>query len=139
MISIRMLCYGCIVMLSGHGHIYVSCLLVRLSHDTMIVDESFRRRRDSRISVSGSFETPEINIPVSQFEIPLVEQSRIRIEENINERRAISQLTIIFLKEVEAKIIQLETEHQPPEIDLDELLIVNNNNIQAQNDITHIT
>ena len=42
-------------------------LLFRLSRASAGLEDSFRRRRDSRISVSGSFQTPEIDVPISQF------------------------------------------------------------------------
>ena len=52
-------------------HPPLSCLCFslscRLSLASQGLDDSFRRRRDSRISVSGSFQTPEFDVPISQF------------------------------------------------------------------------
>ena len=79
-----------------------------LSRQSQSMDDAFRLRRDSRISVSGSFETPELDVPVSQFEIPRVERAKQREEEQLTERRAVSKITEMLLEEVRAKIDENE-------------------------------
>ena len=76
----------------------------QLSRQSQSLDEAFRLRRDSRISISGSFETPELEVPVSQFDIPRVERVKDREEAEMTERRAVSKMTELFLEEVRAKI-----------------------------------
>ena len=79
-----------------------------ISQQSQSMDEAFRLRRDSRISISGSFQTPELEVPVSQFEIPRVERVKDREEEELTERRAISTITEMFLEEIRAKITENE-------------------------------
>ena len=83
-----------------------------LSRQSQSLTSAFRLRRDSRISISGSFQTPDIDVPVSQFEIPRVERVRDREEEEGTERRAISKLTEMFLEEIRAKLQENESRGQ---------------------------
>jgi chromatin segregation and condensation protein Rec8/ScpA/Scc1 (kleisin family) len=85
--------------------------------------------RPGRVRVTGEFATPEVEAPLSEFELPEVRESvsQREREQRAREREVelplSTRLTEIFRLEVARKLEQLEAEGiSPAEVELDELL-----------------
>jgi hypothetical protein len=91
--------------------------------------QEIQELKSGKVRVSGEFATPQLEIPVSEFELPLIRESISQKEREKREREVEAEppvstrLTQIFQQEVGKKLEQLESEGILPAVaELDELL-----------------